>query len=183
MPRWPFEDVDELFKEMDELMKREFAEFSRRAPKDLMRERTLPDGTKVKEWGPFVYGYSVTVGPEGKPEVREFGNIKPRAKLGVPGVDIKEQREPLTDVLITDDEVRVVAELPGVEKDDIKLHATEDSLTISVDKPQHRYYKKVKLPAKVEVKQAKSSYKNGVLEVRLQKRKEEQPEGEPINID
>lgn len=183
MRRWPFEEVDDLFKEMDEFMKREFEEFSKKAPKDLVRERILPNGTRVKEWGPFVYGYSVTLDPEGKPQIREFGNIKPQARLGKPTIDIKEQREPLTDVLTTDGEVRVVAELPGVEKEDVKLHGTEDSLTISVAKPQRKYYKKLELPAKVDIRQSKSSYKNGVLEVCIPRKKEEKPEGEPINIE
>jgi HSP20 family protein len=32
-------------------------------------------GVKVREIGPLVYGYSATIGPDGKPNVREFGNV------------------------------------------------------------------------------------------------------------
>ena len=185
--RWPsfrgFADIDEVFKEMEEMMEREFKELSTKAPRDLIRERKLPDGTKVKEWGPFVYGYSVTIGPDGKPKMREFGNVKPETRMGRPRIDIKEKREPLTDVMTTNGEVKVIIELPGVEKKDIKLHGTENSLTISVDTPQRKYHKEVELPTKVDPAKAKSSYKNGVLEVTLQKRKEEKPKGEPINIE
>ena len=39
----------------------------------------------------------------------------------------------MVDIVETDGEIHVVVELPGVEKTDIKLHGTEDSLTISVD--------------------------------------------------
>jgi len=182
---WFFEDVDEVFREMEEMMEREFKELSKRVPKDLVRERTLPDGTKVHEWGPFVYGYSITVGPDGKPQIREFGNIKP--EIGpVPGrrrIGIKEEREPLVDVVVTNGDVKVIAELPGVEKNDIKLHGTENSLMISVDTPRRKYHKGIELPAKVELKQAKSTYKNGVLEVTIPKKKEEKPKGEPIKIE
>jgi HSP20 family protein len=74
-------------------------------------------------------------------------------------------------------------ELPGVEKSDIKLHGTEDSLTISVDTPQYKYYKEVALPVKVKIKEASSSYKNGVLEVVLPKAESEnKPKGQPIDI-
>ena len=73
--------------------------------------------------------------------------------------------------------------MPGVEKSDIKLHCTEDTLTIAVDKAEHRYYKEIELPAKVDVKQARSTYKNGVLEVCLPIKKEEKPKGESIKID
>jgi len=187
--RWPFSfrsgfgDIDEVFREMEEMMKREFAEFSKRTPSDLIQERTLPDGTKVKRWGPFVYGYSVTVGPDGKPQVREFGNIKSETRMGRPQVNIKEQREPLVDVLETDGEVKIIAELPGVEKENIKLHGTENTLTISVDMPQRKYYKEVPTPAGIDPKQAKSSYKNGVLEVTVPKKKKEKPKGETITIE
>ena len=187
--RWPvffrsgFGDIDEIFREMEEMMEREFGELSKRAPRDLVRERTLPDGSKVKQWGPFVYGYSVTVGPDRKPQVREFGNIKPETRMGRPRVNIREQREPLVDVLETDGEVKIIAELPGVEKKDVTLHGTKNTLTISVDTPQLKYYKEVETPAKIDPKQAKSSYKNGVLEVTVPKKKEEKPKGETIEIE
>ncbi|MDI6691406.1 MAG: Hsp20/alpha crystallin family protein [Candidatus Bathyarchaeota archaeon] len=177
---WFFEDMDKMFREIEKMMEEEFKIFTSRVPKDYVRERKLPDGTTVREWGPFVYGYSVKIGPDGKPEIREFGNVKP-SRLGP---QVKEEREPLVDVIETDGEIHIVAELPGVEKNDIKLHGTEDSLTISVDTPQRKYYKEVTLPAKVKVKEAKTQYKNGVLEVTLPKIKEEKkPKGEPISID
>ncbi|MEM2098956.1 MAG: archaeal heat shock protein Hsp20 [Candidatus Bathyarchaeia archaeon] len=178
-----FDELDEYFRQMFEYMQRDFEEIFKNAPKDLMRTRVLPDGTRIDEWGPFVYGYTVKIGPEGKPEIREFGNIKPQPKLGRAGVAIKSEREPLVDIAVMDGEVRVVAELPGVEKSDIKLHATEEILTIAVDKAERRYYKEVELPLKVDVKQARSTYKNGVLEVCLPVKKEEKPKGESIKID
>ena len=177
---WFFEDFDKMFREMEKMIEEEFKTFTSRIPKEYVRERKLPDGTKVREWGPFVYGYSVKIGPDGKPEIREFGNVKP----GRLGPQVREEREPLVDVIETDGEIHVVAELPGVEKKDIKLHGTEDSLTISVDTPQRKYYKEVQLPAKVKVKEAKTEYKNGVLEVKLPKTKEKKkPKGEPLKID
>jgi len=180
--QWAFDDIDEIFKDMDEMMREEFRKASERAPRDLIRERTLPDGTKVKEWGPFVYGYSIKMGPEGRPKIREFGNIKPGTRMGRPQVNIREQREPLVDVFETDGEVKVIAELPGVEKQDIKLHATEENLTISVDTPERKYYKEVGLPSNVDPKQADSAYKNGVLEVTLKQKREEKKKGEEIPI-
>ena len=176
-------DIDETFREMEEIMAKEFEELSKRAPEDLLRERTLPDGTKTKSWGPFVYGYSVTVGPDGKPKVREFGNFKAETRMGKPYMDVKEKREPLADVINTDGEVRVIVELPGVEKKDIKLSGTENKLTISVDTPERKYFKEVELPAKVDSKKATSKYKNGVLDITVPKKKEEKPKGETINIE
>jgi HSP20 family protein len=142
----------------------------------------------MHEWGPFVYGYSMTVGPDGKPKIREFGNVKPSRKpeafgFSKPSIDIKEEREPLIDVISTDNEIKIVAELPGVEKEDIKLHGTEDTLTISVDNQKRRYFKEVEVPAKIDPKKAETVYKNGVLEVTIPKIKEKKKaRGEPIEI-
>ena len=137
----------------------------------------------MKSWGPFVYGYSVTVGPDGKPKVREFGNFKTETRMGKPYIDVKEKREPLADVMSEDDEINVIVELPGVEKKDIKLSGTETMLTISVDTAERKYFKEVELPAKVEIKKATSKYKNGVLDITIPKKKEEKPKGETINIE
>ena len=174
-----FSDIDDMFKEMEKMMDEELKDFTQKVPKEYVKERKLPDGSTVKELGPFVYGYSMKIGPDGKPEIQEFGNIKKGIK-GIP--QVKEEREPLVDIVDTDSEIHVVVELPGVEKTDIKLHGTDDSLTISVDTPQSKYYKDVELPTKVKDQEAKSSYKNGVLEVVLPKAEPGKPKGQPIGI-
>jgi len=168
-----------MLRDIEEMMNKEVKEFTSRIPKDYVRERKMSNGRTIRELGPFVYGYSMTIGSDGKPVVREFGNVQP----GKRGPMIKEEREPLVDVVSCDNEVKVVAELPGVDKKDIKLNALDDTLTISVDTPDHKYYKEVKLPTEVDPKDSKSSYKNGVLEVTLQKTKERKPKGELIKID
>jgi HSP20 family protein len=175
-----FEDFDKMFHDMEKMMEEEFKSFTARVPKDYVKERKLPDGSTVREWGPFVYGYSVKIGPDGKPKVREFGNVKP----SLTGPRVKEEREPLVDVMETNGQVRVVAELPGVEKSDIKLHATEQTLSITVDTSQRKYHKELALPTKVNIRDAKTQYKNGVLEVTFPKAEEERkPKGEPLKIE
>jgi len=178
--RWGFDDIDKVFEEMEKMIESEFKTFTSNIPKDYVKERRLPDGSTAREWGPFVYGYSVKIGPDGKPQIREFGNVKPSRE----GPKVQPEREPLVDMIETDGEVHVVAELPGVDKKDIKLTGTDDSLTISVSTPDRKYFKDVPLPTKVKVREAKTSYKNGVLEVTFPKFKDEkEPKGEPINID
>ncbi len=177
---WFFEDIDRMFREMEKMMEDEFKMFTSRVPKNYVKERKLPDGKTVREWGPFVYGYSVKIGPDGKPEIREFGNVK-QSRFGP---RVKKERDPLVDIIETDGEVHIVAELPGVEKNDIKLRGTENTLIISVETPERKYFKEVKLPTNVNVKEAKTKYKNGVLEVTLPRTLEEKkPRGELISID
>ena len=171
------------------MMERNFEQFRTRIPEEMKRERKLPDGSTVPEWGPFVYGYSMTIGPDGKSKIREFGNVKPSKEpevcgLNQPCIDVKQEREPLVDIVDTDSEIKVIVELPGVAKEDIKLSGTEDTLTISVNTAERKYFKEIEIPSKINPKNAKSSYRNGVLDVTLPKIEEKKKtKGEQINIE
>ncbi len=172
-----FEDFERTFEEMFQGMD---------LPKELIRERKLPDGGTVREMGPFVYGYSFSVGPDGKPVIREFGNIKPSISGGTsdarPKLTVKDEREPLVDAIVNDDTVKVVAELPGVEKPDIAVECDGRTLTLRVDTEKRRYYKRLELPAEVDPDTSKANYKNGVLELVLT-RKTKGPKPKQIRID
>ena len=63
----------------------------------------------------------------------------------------------------------VLVALPGVNKDDIDLRLTENNLTFSVDAADFEWYNELKLPARVNPKSARASYKNGVLEIKVKK--------------
>ena len=39
----------------------------------------------------FVHRYSVTIGPDGRPEIRELDSIKAEARLGRPCINIREE--------------------------------------------------------------------------------------------
>ena len=161
-----FDDFERSFEEMFRGME---------LPKDLIRQRKIPGGGTVKEMGPFVYGYSFSQGPDGKPVIREFGNVKPSIRGGPfgmskPSLDVKEDREPLVDTIVQSDNVKVVAELPGVEKSDIALECDGRNLVLKVDTDKHRYYKSLELPVEVDPDTSKASYKNGVLELILRRK-------------
>jgi len=156
------EEMDRMF---DELIRESFGFTERR--------RRLPGK-------PLVYGFSITYTPNGRPIIREFGNIRP----GPRGPIIREETEPFVDVINEPDVVKVIAELPGVSKEDIELHATEKRLIISAQHDRWRYYKEVDLPAKVKPESAKATYKNGVLEVVLEKvEKEPKEKGFRVKIE
>ena len=145
------DEFDRLEEMMDKMMQRTF--------------ETPSEEASVRR--PYIYGFSMTVGPDGKPVIREFGNVQP----GQGRHKIREEREPLVDVIEEDKDVVIVAELPGVERNDIDLRATENHLVISVDTSERKYHKELTLPARVDPKSAEASYRNGVLEVRLKKLK------------
>ena len=174
-------EFDSFIAEFDKMFRDMFKDIERNVPRELVRERVDPEGNKKRQLGPFVYGYSVTLGPDGEPTVREFGNIKP-GEEGNSRMEVSEQREPLTDILEDQESVKVVAEVPGVEKSDINVSATETSLEISVTTPR-KYLKTLELPAKIVPETAKASYKNGILEVSLRKEKAHRPAGKTIQIE
>ncbi|OYT57776.1 hypothetical protein B6U70_02030 [Euryarchaeota archaeon ex4484_162] len=158
------EDFERIFEEMQRMLERMFRDI----PFDQI------------EWNkPFVHGFSIRIGPDGKPKIEEFGN-KPSITPDGERI-ISEEREPLTDVIEGDEEVSVTVEIPGVEKDDIDLRVTEDSLEINVDTPQRKYHKIVELPCEVKPKTTKATYKNGVLDVVI-KRKEKKKKGEKYRV-
>lgn len=115
-----------------------------------------------------IVGYSVKIGAGGLPVVEPFGNIFG----GKEGVIVEEKREPLVDVFDEEDKVRVIAELPGVEEKDIKTKLKGNRLTISAGTPDRSYHKELSIPVPVKASSLRSKYKNGVLELTIDKRKE-----------
>jgi HSP20 family protein len=176
---WSYADVEEMMKEME----KSFMDLKdmEEVPKDLVREKRAKDGSVTKEIGPIVYGYSMTVGPDGKPVIREFGNVKPGPHRRWQEA-LTEAREPLVDVVEGDKEIRVIAELPGVKKEDIDLTVEGKRLEISVETPTRKYRKELELPGSVEVEGSRSTFNNGILEVTFQKRKGK-PSGVRIKVD
>ncbi len=174
-----FREFEEMRREMERMFEETIQNIDR-MPKDLVREYETPEGGKIREVGPIVYGYSVTVGPDGKPQVREFGNVKPIAGATAP--QLTAEREPLADVVTTDKEVKVVVEMPGVRREDIKINAFDNSVEISTAEGTPRKYRRiVELPADADANTAKSTYNNGILEIVFSKRAK--PKGKEIKVE
>ena len=123
------------------------------------------DLSHLKEGMKGVFGFSVKTAVGGKPIVEPFGNIKKTPK----GPTVEEEREPMTDVFDEKEEVRIYAEMPGVNEEDIKVVLRGDILDISAQSGDRKYHKEVLLPTKVKAETISSSYKNGILEVRIEK--------------
>src|SRR6476469_1894245 len=164
-------------------MEREFEGIEKRIPKDLVREYNTPEGGKVREVGPFVYGYSMTIGPDGRPKVREFGNIKPSSRGfggGMTRPEISGEMEPLVDVTTTDKEVKVVVEMPGIPKDNIRINVHDGTLEVKSEDLQRKYHRTIEIPPETDIETAKSGYNNGILEITFKKK--EQTKGTTIKV-
>jgi HSP20 family protein len=122
-----------------------------------------------------VHGFKVQFGPDGKPHIEDFGNKPKRSSKGE--VAVSDEMEPLTDIIESDDSVAITVEIPGVERSDIDLTATEDALEITVDSPKRKYRKVIDLPCRVKRKSTKATYKNGVLDIVLDKKEKQKDSG------
>jgi HSP20 family protein len=179
--------LNEMGEKMEKMFEEQFKDIQTKAPKELIREYETPGGGKVREMGPFVYGYSMTIGPDGKPHVREFGNVRsPLAGFGLGAATrplISSEREPLADITTTEKEVKVILEMPGVSKENIKINAYESTLDVRSNDPQRKYHEVIDLPAEADVETARSTYKNGILEIVFDTRKGSKAKGKNITIE
>lgn len=64
-----------------------------------------------------------------------------------------------------DDEIRVIADLPGVSKDEIDLKSDGEVLSIRATSDTRQYDERLRLPVRVDEHSATASYNNGVLEI------------------
>jgi HSP20 family protein len=151
-----------LFKGIENLV--DLAAKLKEAGGEINREGEI-DFSNLKEGMKGVFGVSIKTAVGGKPVVEPFGNVKKTPQ----GPKVEEEREPLTDVFDEDQEIRIYAEMPGVNEADITLDLKEDILDISAQTGNRKYHKEVLLPAKVQADTLASSYNNGILEIKVKK--------------
>ena len=112
-----------------------------------------------------VFGFSVKVGLGGEGvEVQPFGNIRRDDDSGETVVE--EICEPIVDVLEEEDHTLVVAEIPGIGEQDVRLDVRDDVMTIYAEKGKKKYRKEVLLPKAYLKEKMVISCNNGILEIR-----------------
>ena len=169
-----FEGFDEMRKEMQIEFEDSLKDIENKVPKDLIREYVTEDGVHIKEIGPLVYGSTTTIGPNGKPVVREFGNVRPRARAGSTP-NILAERQPLSEISTNDEEIKVTIELPGVSKEQIKINSYDGKLEITTQNSKRKFHEVIDLPTEVDTDNAKSTFVNGLLEITFDKKSKVKP--------
>ena len=96
---------------------------------------------------------------------------------------ISSEREPMVDVTETDKEVKVVVEMPGVSKEDIKINAYENKVQVSSEGSKRKYHEVIEIPNDADIETASSNYSNGILEIIFKKKAEGKPKGKNITVD
>ena len=163
-----FDEFDSLFRRM----MRPFKEL------DEIWDEMKTSGN-VQTFGPYYYGYTMTVGPDGKPVVKEYGNVRPGL------FPTAEPRGPLVDVVVDDKEkvLKLVAEMPGVEKKDIKIEVLGKTVNIDAEHNDRKYHAKVPIKHKVDEDSVKAAYANGILEVSFKLKEEERLKGKTVSVE
>ena len=135
---------------------------------DMMTERTLQDREGLE---PYVYGFSMRTGQDGRPVFQRFGDAVGNGESVGNGVS----GEPLSDIIERGDTISVTVELPGIEKDDIGIDIDGRRMTINVDDQHKRIRKEIELPCGVDEESVKATFRNGVLDIVLNKTEDTQP--------
>lgn len=139
----------------------------------------VPEGRNVQTSGPYYYGYQMTVGPDGKPVVKEWGNTRPPTAITDSGV-----RDVLVDETINEKDriLKLVAEMPGIEKSDIQVNVADGIVSISAEHGERKYGTKIPLKYSIDENSAKAKYINGVLELTFSLA-EEKPKGKLVSVE
>jgi len=130
-----------------------------------------------------IYGFSIRTGIAGRPQVQTFGNIHPVRKRSFSngvrpnkeGFKVAETREPIVDVFDEKEHILLIVELPGAAKENIKLDLKGDILILEAGDAKSRYSKEILLPVRVDFAKREMNFKNGVLEIKIPKKRCPQP--------
>lgn len=164
--RFRKDEFDRVFREIERMLRNDINEIS---------SEKLPPGKS------FVRGFNVNIGPDGQPRIQEFGNFPKKISKGK--TIISEEREPIVDIIENHANVAITVELPGIEKEDIDLDVVDQTLEIMVNHPNRKYHKIVELPCDVKPKTTTATYKNGVLDIEIEKKhKGSSKNGYKVNI-
>lgn len=171
--------------------------------------RSIQNEFSGKPGEPMYYGYSVNIGPDGIPHVKEFGNVRPDSKQWVdpkltcgpdssacdsnsfadtrvmPAVNSQGKEEPYT--CCSHDEkknnLKIHADIPGISKEDIDLELKGNVLILSAKNEYRDYYKEIPLEYDVTPGSIKAEYNNGVLEITLKcKNTKQKKSGKKIKV-
>lgn len=117
-----------------------------------------------------VYGFTLKTGLGGKDDqirVEPFGNIRKDKKTGE--AVVQEIHEPPLDVFEDEQGTTLIAEMPGVGPEDIKIEVRDDVLTVLAKKGGKKYRKEILLHHSLSEEKIKVTCNNGIVTIRCEK--------------
>jgi HSP20 family protein len=152
-------DFENLEKLMDDLMK------------SLQESEGRADNAQV-------FGVSIKISKDGKPVMQKIGESQKEFSQAIAQVKPK---EPLVDVRQDSKNFFLVAEMPGILKEDIDVRL--NGLELSISSASGEFFKKISLPFAVEEMPEKSAFNNGILELAFKRKIPEAIAGKKINVE
>jgi HSP20 family protein len=140
------------------------AEVAERA-EEITKSGEIPgSGKRIKG----VYGFTVKVGlGDQGVKIEPFGTVhQEKADNQSTVVEI---REPLVDIFEEGDHVMIVAEMPGIGVEDLRLDLKDDILTLTAEKRDKKYCKEILLPGIFSRERMTIACNNGVVEIKCMK--------------
>lgn len=139
----------------------------------------IPNGGRVQTLGPYYYGYEMTIGPDGRPYLKEWGNTIPQKTVEDHGA-----RKLYVDQSINEKEniLKLVTEMPGIEKADIQVNIENNTASITAERGSRKYKDSIPLKYKVDENSAKAKYTNGILELSFTLA-EKKPKGKRVIVE
>lgn len=164
-----FEELDKEFSDAEDMLSRLF--------------RTVREsGPGISQTLPYYYGYQITLGPDGKPKISEFGNARPASRGLIQQSNV---RQPLVDTNFDEKEnlLTITAEMPRITKQDVKVAVEEGLVKISAEKGEKKYYTELPVDSELDADSAKATYTNGILELKLKLKKPPKAKAKEIRVD
>lgn len=142
-----------------------------------LSDRFFSMGDGFEQTQPYYYGYTLTVSNDGRPILKEYGTH-------IPGLAASDVREPFVDEVLdkNSNTLKLIAEMPGVEKKDINVTIENKQVKISSERGDRKYQAQIPLKYKIDENSSKATYANGVLEVTF-RLVEEKPKGKTVLIE
>lgn len=117
-----------------------------------------------------VYGFTLKTGLGGQDDqirVEPFGNIRKDKKTGE--AMVQEIQEPPLDVFEDESGTTLIAEMPGVGPENIKIEVRDDVLTVFAKKGAKKYRKEILLHHSLSEERIKVTCNNGIVTIRCEK--------------
>lgn len=128
---------------------------------EVQREGRTPEGRGA-------YRVSMKVGGLGDPGGQGYKVepvAKPRRDRDAAQPPLDEAREPLVDVFDEGERLVIVAEMPGVEPEDVHVDLTGRALTLNAERADRKYHKSIEVPEGIRRDGLSVSSRNGIIQI------------------
>ncbi len=169
----PFSEIFQNMLDQFNISPEDLEEASRNVdPQEMMRffQESMKKGNMGQ---PFMKGFKMTMGPDGKFTVNPMDKRpKSQPREQEEEVYVEPSIDPVLDVFEEDELIIIVAEVPGVQKSDVNIRIEGQKLVLDAvsSQTEKEYFSEVDLSHRVDKNSIKARINNGILEIKLKKR-------------